>query len=61
MPQLLPITGGSRETLRATFELAADLYQDARPDYPPALFDALIDLADLKTGNRLLEIGCGPG
>jgi SAM-dependent methyltransferase len=51
----------SRETLRRTFETAADLYDAARPSYPNELFDDLVSLASLKTGDRLLEIGCATG
>jgi SAM-dependent methyltransferase len=50
-----------RETLRRTFETAADLYDAARPSYPAELFDDLVTLAGLKTGDRLLEIGCATG
>jgi 16S rRNA A1518/A1519 N6-dimethyltransferase RsmA/KsgA/DIM1 with predicted DNA glycosylase/AP lyase activity len=50
-----------RETLRRTFETAADLYDTARPSYPDELFDDLVSLAGLKPGDRLLEIGCATG
>jgi SAM-dependent methyltransferase len=50
-----------RETLRRTFETAADLYDAARPSYPHELFDDLVFLSGLKTGDRLLEIGCATG
>jgi len=50
-----------RERLRATFDEAAELYDRARPGYPPALFEALAELADLEPGSRVLEIGCGTG
>jgi SAM-dependent methyltransferase len=50
-----------RERLRTTFDQAAELYQDARPDYPPELFDRLIDLAGLHLGDSVLEVGAGPG
>jgi SAM-dependent methyltransferase len=56
-----PIDDKSREALRATFESVADDYHQARPDYPPALLEALIDLAGLSSGDRLLEVGCGTG
>ena len=47
--------------LSATFDEAAELYDRARPGYPPELFDDLADLAGLRPGARLLEIGCGTG
>jgi SAM-dependent methyltransferase len=50
-----------REQLRTTFDSAADLYQQARPEYPEALFDALVDITGIKAGDRLLEVGCATG
>lgn len=50
-----------RNRLRATFDSAAQLYQQARPDYPESLYDELVRLADLRPGDRLLEIGCATG
>jgi SAM-dependent methyltransferase len=50
-----------RERLRATFDSAARLYQQARPDYPDELYDELARLAGLRSGDRLLEIGCATG
>jgi SAM-dependent methyltransferase len=46
---------------RASFDGVAALYDRARPVYPPALFDDLVELAGLHPGSRLLEIGPGPG
>jgi hypothetical protein len=40
--------------LRGTFDSAAQLYHQARPDYPGALYDELIRLAGLRPGDRLL-------
>jgi SAM-dependent methyltransferase len=51
----------SREPLRRTFDSAAELYEAARPNYPEELFDDLVALADLRPGDRLLEIGCATG
>jgi SAM-dependent methyltransferase len=51
----------TREPLRRSFDSAADLYEAARPLYPAELFDDLIELAELKPGDRLLEIGCATG
>jgi len=51
----------SFDTLRRTFDTAADLYDAARPAYPNELFDDLVALAELEPGARLLEIGCATG
>jgi len=50
-----------RDRLRATFDSAAQLYQQARPDYPEDLYDELVRLASLRPGDRLLEVGCATG
>jgi SAM-dependent methyltransferase len=50
-----------RERLGTTFDLAAELYQDARPDYPEVLFDRLLQLSEMRPGDRVLEVGAGPG
>ena len=50
-----------RERLGATFDQAADRYQDARPDYPERLFDRLVEVSGLRPGDRVLEVGAGPG
>jgi len=55
------VVDDERERLRATFDDAAASYQQARPEYPAELFDALAELAGLRPGDRLLEIGCATG
>src|SRR5829696_1757522 len=52
---------GDRERLRSTFDQAAELYDRARPRYPPALFDDLVELTGIGPGSRVLEIGPGTG
>ncbi|WP_090577878.1 trans-aconitate 2-methyltransferase [Paenibacillus sp. OV219] len=49
------------ELLRESFEQAANIYQQARPEYPEELFEDLIHVAKLKPGARLLEVGCATG
>jgi len=50
-----------RERLRETFDQTAERYHRARPDYPEALYDDLVVLAELRPGDRLLEVGCATG
>jgi SAM-dependent methyltransferase len=52
---------GSRDSLKVTFDTAAELYEAARPTEPPALFEDLFDLTGLQRGDVALEIGCGTG
>jgi SAM-dependent methyltransferase len=50
------------EGLAATFDTAAELYEQARPGYPPQLFDDLAALPGLEAGPvRVLEVGAGTG
>lgn len=44
-----------------SFESAAAIYETARPSYPDPLFDDLVELAELRSGDRVLEIGCATG
>jgi SAM-dependent methyltransferase len=55
------MTQKDRGVLRATFDQAAELYDRARPGYPPALFDDLAELAGIGPGSRVLELGPGTG
>jgi SAM-dependent methyltransferase len=48
-------------TMRGTFDAVADLYDRARPTYPPEMFDDLAGAAGLVPGSRVLEIACGTG
>jgi SAM-dependent methyltransferase len=50
-----------RQRLRTTFDQAADLYQQARPEYPEELLDRLIEGCGLQPGDQVLEVGAGPG
>ena len=55
------LMAADRNQLRATFDAAAGMYQESRPDYPDGLYDDLVRLADLGSGDRILEIGCATG
>ncbi|MEV4336948.1 class I SAM-dependent methyltransferase [Streptomyces sp. NPDC049590] len=50
-----------RARLSRTFDEDAELYDRARPGYPPRLYDDLAELADVRPGSRVLEVGCGTG
>jgi SAM-dependent methyltransferase len=47
--------------LRDTFDEAPELYDRVRPGYPEELFEDLAQLAALRPGARVLELGCGTG
>jgi SAM-dependent methyltransferase len=59
-PSWLP-SEQTREPLRRTFDSTAERYDAARPEYPAELFDDLVELAELASGARLLEVGCATG
>lgn len=50
-----------RSRLRATFDRAALLYDEARPGYPESVFGDVVALSGIPPGGRVLEIGCGTG
>jgi len=50
-----------RQRLGRGFDSAADLYQQARPEYPEPLYDTLVEVAGVRVGDRLLEVGCATG
>ncbi len=51
-----------RERLRRTFDAVAEEYQGARPEYPDALYEALIGLTGVVAGrDELCEVGCASG
>ncbi|AOR36548.1 methyltransferase [Streptomyces fodineus] len=50
-----------RVRLSRTFDEDAELYDAARPGYPEQLYDDLAELAGVRSGSRVLEVGCGTG
>jgi len=46
---------------RLAFGRVAELYERARPAYPPTAIDELIAAAGLRAGDRVLEVGAGTG
>jgi SAM-dependent methyltransferase len=53
--------GRKRHSLRAGFDQAAEDFDRTRPVCPPQVFDDLVRLAGLASGDRVIEIGCGTG
>ena len=50
-----------RRERRLAFGEVADLYDRARPSYPPALIDDVIEISGIAPGECLLEVGAGTG
>ena len=48
-------------TLRTTFDREAARYHRVRPAPPETLVDAMLERGDLRSGARVLEVGCGTG
>jgi SAM-dependent methyltransferase len=46
---------------RDTFDAVAELYGEARPGYPAALFEDLATRCGLSSTSTVLEVGCGAG
>src|SRR5947208_2691390 len=55
------VEGSDREMLASTFDRAAALYQRARPEYPAALYERLLEFTSVPPASTLLEIGCATG
>ncbi|KJH71237.1 class I SAM-dependent methyltransferase [Aliterella atlantica] len=49
------------EQRKTWYSTVAEAYNRVRPRYPQALCDRAIELAGLRAGASILEIGCGPG
>ncbi len=50
-----------RNALKTTFDLAAERYERARPEYPAKLLAFLVATVGLRPRDRLLEVGCATG
>jgi SAM-dependent methyltransferase len=50
-----------RDEQRLAFGSVAELYDRARPSYPPGAIDDVVAHAGLQTGDTVLEVGAGTG
>jgi SAM-dependent methyltransferase len=50
-----------RDKLKRTFDHDAELYDQARPDYPDQIFDDLFAIGGLGHDATVLEVGSGTG
>jgi hypothetical protein len=58
--ELVAMSGPEREQRLVFGEVAAQ-YEAARPSYPDALFETIINFGGLQPGDRALEVGAGTG
>lgn len=49
------------KTLKLSFDVVADLYDDARPDYPHQLIEDIISISKIASNGFILEVGSGSG
>lgn len=49
------------EVHRSTFDQVPQQYDRSRPGYPPEVFSDLAEMAQLRHGAKIVEIGCGTG
>src|ERR1700689_4885269 len=60
----IAVSGGDRvagQVDRVTFDVSADAYMRFRGRYSEPLAVLFADLAGVTSGQRALDVGCGPG
>ena len=48
-------------SLKYSFDEAASIYAEVRPQYPEEMIEAIIARSSLKSDGRILEVGVGTG
>jgi protein-L-isoaspartate O-methyltransferase len=51
----------SLEQRKNWYSTAAEAYNKARPSYPKELIQQVVEIAQLSSNSKILEVGCGPG
>ncbi|BAZ41774.1 hypothetical protein NIES4101_77420 [Calothrix sp. NIES-4101] len=49
------------EQKKVWYSTAAEAYNQARPNYPQQLINRVLELTQISSHAKILEIGCGPG
>lgn len=49
------------EQRKVWYSPVVEAYDRARPRYPKALIQRVVEVAQLSPGSKILEVGCGPG
>ena len=54
-------SGRSLEQRKNWYSAAAEAYNQARPHYPQELIQQVVEIAQLSSNSKILEVGSGPG
>ncbi len=49
------------EVRKNWYSPAAEAYNKVRPRYPQKFIEQVVEIAQLSTNSKILELGCGPG
>jgi SAM-dependent methyltransferase len=58
---LISYSSRDLEQRKNWYSPAAEAYNQARPRYPESLIEQVVEVAQLSTSSKILELGCGPG
>lgn len=57
---IISYSGRNLELRKQWYSPAAEAYNKARPCYPQALIRQVVEIAQLSSSSKILEVGCGP-
>jgi SAM-dependent methyltransferase len=58
--KILNCSSRDLEQRKNWYSPAAEAYNKARPRYPKALINQVVEIAQLSSDSKILEVGCGP-